>query len=76
MNTKTMEQFTILDTEILATVEGGWFPWGGFFSGAIGALDGGSQTLDQLNGKWPKKTFPTPCGPYGMGGTPNACNGF
>lgn len=24
MNTKTMEQFTILDTEMLATVEGGW----------------------------------------------------
>ncbi|MGT2866456.1 ComC/BlpC family peptide pheromone/bacteriocin [Streptococcus fryi] len=75
MNTQKMEQFNVFNEDALVNIEGGWFPWGGFIAGSISALDGG-PTLDQLNGTWPKRNFPKPCTPYGIGGTPNACNGF
>jgi len=45
------------------------------FSGLLGGL-APSPTLDQLNGKWPIIHFSKPCGPYGIGGTPNSCNGI
>ena len=32
--------------------------------------------LDQLNGKWPIIHLSKPCSPYGIGGTPNSCNGI
>lgn len=70
MNTQTIAQFDVLDTEMLARVEGG-FPWGLFFGSAIGAFDGGGVTLEQLNGR--KLPKPRSCSPYGTGGTPNAC---
>ncbi|MFU2164429.1 ComC/BlpC family leader-containing pheromone/bacteriocin [Streptococcus pluranimalium] len=69
MNTQTISQFEPLDTDLLATVEGGF--WGLFLGGAISAFDGGGITLEQLNGK--KLPKPRSCSPYGTGGTPNAC---
>ena len=47
MNTKMMEQFEIMDTEMLAKVEGGF---GDMIAGLLGGL-APSPTLDQLNGK-------------------------
>lgn len=75
MNTKMMEQFEVMDTEMLAKVEGGFGGWGDMISGLLGGL-APSPTLDQLNGKWPIIHFSKPCGPYGIGGTPNSCNGI
>ena len=49
MNTKTMSQFEMMDTEILAKVEGGFGGWGDMISGLLGGL-APSPTLDQLNG--------------------------
>ena len=49
--------------------------WRDVFSGLLGGL-APSPTLDQLNGKWPIIHFSKPCGPYGIGGTPNSCNGI
>ena len=72
MNTKMMEQFEIMDTDMLAKVEGGW---GDMLSGLLGGL-APSPTLDQLNGKWPIRHPSKPCSPYGIGGTPNSCNGI
>ncbi len=67
-----MEQFEIMDTDMLAKVEGGW---GDMLSGLLGGL-APSPTLDQLNGKWPIRHPSKPCSPYGIGGTPNSCNGI
>ena len=50
MNTKMMEQFEIMDTDMLAKVEGGFGGWGDMLSGLLGGL-APSPTLDQLNGK-------------------------
>ncbi|HFR3816026.1 TPA: ComC/BlpC family peptide pheromone/bacteriocin [Streptococcus suis] len=75
MNTKIMERFEEIRGDRLLDIKGG-FPWGTLFSGAIDAMDGGGPTLDQLNGKWPKRNPPRPCTPFGTGGTPNACNGL
>ena len=72
MNTKMMEQFEIMDTDMLAKVEGGF---GDMLSGLLGGL-APSPTLDQLNGKWPIRHPSKPCSPYGIGGTPNSCNGI
>nr|WP_025171748.1 bacteriocin class II family protein [uncultured Streptococcus sp.] len=72
MDTKMMEQFEIMDTDMLAKVEGGW---GDMLSGLLGGL-APSPTLDQLNGKWPIRHPSKPCSPYGIGGTPNSCNGI
>lgn len=72
MNTKTMSQFEMMDTEMLAKVEGGF---GDMLSGLLGGL-APSPTLDQLNGKWPIRHPSKPCSPYGIGGTPNSCNGI
>ena len=72
MNLKMMEQFEIMDTDMLAKVEGGW---GDMLSGLLGGL-APSPTLDQLNGKWPIIHFSKPCSPYGIGETPNSCNGI
>ena len=72
MNTKMMSQFEIIDTDMLAKVEGGW---GDMLSGLLGGL-APSPTLDQLNGKWPIRHPSKPCSPYGIGGTPNSCNGI
>ena len=44
-------------------------------SGLLGGL-APSPTLDQLNGKWPIIHPSKPCSPYGIGGTPNSCNGI
>ena len=67
-----MEQFEIMDTDMLAKVEGGW---GDMLSGLLGGL-APSPTLDQLKGKWPIRHPSKPCSPYGIGGTPNSCNGI
>ena len=75
MNTKTMSQFEMMDTEMLAKVEGGFGGWGDVFSSLLGGL-APSPTLDQLNGKWPIIHPSKPCSPYGIGGTPNSCNGI
>ena len=75
MNTKMMEQFEIMDTEMLAKVEGGFGGWGDMIAGLLGGLSP-SPILDQLNGKWPIIHFSKTCGPYGIGGTPNSCNGI
>ena len=75
MNTKMMEQFEIMDTDMLAKVEGGFGGWGDMLSALLGGL-ALSSTLDQLNGKWPIIHLSKPCGPYGIGGTPNSCNGI
>ncbi|MQP97179.1 ComC/BlpC family leader-containing pheromone/bacteriocin [Streptococcus mitis] len=75
MNTKTMSQFEMMDNEMLAKVEGGFGGWGDMVAGLLGGL-APSPTLDQLNGKWPIIHFSKPCGPYGIGGTPNSCNGI
>ncbi|MGZ9814172.1 bacteriocin class II family protein [Streptococcus sp. V913] len=72
MDTKMMEQFEIMDTDMLAKVEGGW---GDMLSGLLGGL-APSPTLDQLNGKWPIRHPSKPCSPYGIGGTLNSCNGI
>lgn len=45
MNTKSLEKFEVLNSEMLASVEGG-FGWGNFFGSVLGALDGGGPTLD------------------------------
>ncbi|HFI0305372.1 TPA: bacteriocin class II family protein [Streptococcus suis] len=48
MNTKTMKQFNVLNTDSLATVEGGKIDWGRTFgcvgSVTIGAMDGYMMT--------------------------------
>ena len=75
MNTKTMSQFEMMDTDMLACAEGGFGGWGDLLSALLGGL-APSPTLDQLNGKWPIIHFSKPCGPYGIGGTPNSCNGI
>ena len=67
-----MEQFEIMNTDMLAKVEGGW---GDMIAGLLGGL-APSPTLDQLNGKWPIIHFSKPCSPYGIGETPNSCNGI
>ncbi|MEZ7599405.1 MULTISPECIES: ComC/BlpC family peptide pheromone/bacteriocin [unclassified Streptococcus] len=72
MNTKMMLQLEVMDTEMLAKVEGGF---GDMLSGLLGGL-APSPTLDQLNGKWPIRHPSKPCSPYGIGGTPNSCNGI
>ena len=69
MNTKMMLQLEVMDTEMLAKVEGGF---GDMLSGLLGGL-APSPTLDQLNGKWPIRHPSKPCSPYGIGGTPNSC---
>ncbi len=38
MNTKMMEQFEIMDTDMLAKVEGGFGGWGDMLSGLLGGL--------------------------------------
>nr|MBS9401771.1 Blp family class II bacteriocin [Streptococcus oralis] len=50
MNTKMMSQFEIIDTDMLACVEGGFGGWGDMIAGLLGGL-APSPTLDQLNGK-------------------------
>ena len=75
MNIKMMEQFEIMDTDMLACVEGGFGGWGDMLSALLGGL-ALSPTLDQLNGKWPIIHFSKPCSPYGIVGTPNSCNGI
>ena len=75
MNTKMMSQFEIMDTDMLACAEGGFGGWGYMLSALLGGL-APSPILDQLNGKWPIIHFSKPCGPYGIGGTPNSCNGI
>lgn len=72
MNTKMLSQLEVMDAEMLAKVEGGW---GDMLSGLLGGL-APSPTLDQLNGKWPIRHPSKPCSPYGIGGTPNSCNGI
>ena len=72
MNTKMMLQLEVMDTEMLARVEGGF---GDMLSGLLGGL-APSPTLDQLNGKWPIRHPSKPCSPYGIGGTPNSSNGI
>ena len=67
-----MLQLEVMDTEMLAKVEGGF---GDMLSGLLGGL-APSPTLDQLNGKWPIRHPSKPCSPYGIGGTPNSCNGI
>jgi len=47
MNTKTMSQFEMMDTEMLAKVEGSFGGWGDMLSGLLGGL-APSPTLDQL----------------------------
>ena len=47
MNTKMMEQFEIMDTDMLAKVEGGFGGWGDMIAGLLGGL-APSPTLDQL----------------------------
>ena len=47
MNTKMMEQFEVMDTEMLAKVEGSFGGWGDMISGLLGGL-APSPTLDQL----------------------------
>ncbi|MCI7678302.1 MAG: ComC/BlpC family peptide pheromone/bacteriocin [Streptococcus orisratti] len=70
MNTKAFEQFDVTNEVELSSIEGGF--WRELLAGAIGAIDGGGVTLEQLNGiKLPK---PCSCSPYGVGGTPNFCN--
>ncbi len=75
MNTKTMSQFEMMDTEMLAKVEGGFGGWGDMLSRLLGGL-APSPTLDQLNGKWSIIHLSKPCSPYGIGETPNSCNGI
>ena len=50
MNTKMMSQFEIIDTDMLACVEGGFGGWGDMIAGLLGGL-APSPILDQLNGK-------------------------
>ena len=38
MNTKTMSQFEMMDTEMLAKVEGGFGGWGDMIAGLLGGL--------------------------------------
>ena len=47
MNTKTMSQFEMMDTDMLAKVEGDFGGWGDMISGLLGGL-ALSPTLDQL----------------------------
>ena len=47
MNTKTMSQFEMMDTDMLAKVEGDFGGWGDMLSGLLGGL-ALSPTLDQL----------------------------
>ena len=75
MNTKTMSQFEMMDTEMLAKVEGSFGGWGDMLSGLLDGL-APSPILDQFNGKWPIIHLSKPCSPYGIGGTPNSCNGI
>ena len=69
MKTKSLEKFEVLNSEMLASVEGS-FGWGNFFGSVLGALDGGGPTLDQLN-EGATRNFRA-CS--GTGGTPNSCN--
>ena len=73
MNTKSLEKFEVLNSEMLASVEGG-FGWGNFFGSVLGTLDGGGPTLDQLNGGATRNFRACSCSPSGTGGTPNSCN--
>jgi len=70
-----IQDVSMTDTDMLAKVEGGFGGWGDMIAGLLGGL-APSPTLDQLNGKWPIIHFSKPCGPYGIGGTPNSCNGI
>ena len=47
MDTKMMSQFSVMDNEMLAKVEGGFGGWGDMISGLLGGL-ALSPTLDQL----------------------------
>ena len=49
MNTKMMEQFEVMDTEMLAKVEGSFGGWGDMLYGLLGGL-APSPILDQLLG--------------------------
>ena len=46
-----MEQFEIMDTDMLACAEGGFGGWGYMLSALLGGL-ALSPTLNQLNGKF------------------------
>ena len=75
MNTKTMSQFEMMDTEMLAKVEGGFGGWGDMVAGLLGGRSTFSN-FGSINGKWPIIHPSKPCSPYGIGGTPNSCNGI
>ena len=74
MNTKMMEQFEIMDTDMLAKVEGGFGGWGDMLSGLLGGL-APSPTLDQLNGSGLLDILQNHV-VLMVWGTPNSCNGI
>ena len=75
MNTKTMSQFEMMDTEMLAKVEGGFGGWGDMLSGLLGGL-APSPILDQLMVSGLLYIFQNHVVLIGIGGTPNSCNGI